>query len=144
MTVPTNEPTYALTWRLPGARLADVEASVRTTLAAEGFGIVSEIDLQATLLKKLGVQRRPYKILGACNPHFAKEALELEPGLGVFLPCNVDVWEDEGGVAVLQAVRPDKMIELAANPALRPLAAAIQLKLERALAAAARANGGAT
>ena len=132
-----TDPDYAITHHLPGVSLAEAESRVRATLAGEGFGVLTEIDVQATLLKKLGVQRRPYKILGACNPHFAHQALEIEPALGVFLPCNVDVWEDEGGATVLQAIRPDKMIELARNPALRPLAAEIQALLERALAAAA-------
>jgi uncharacterized protein (DUF302 family) len=132
-----TDPSYAITHRLPGVSLAEAERRVRGALADEGFGIVSEIDMQATLLKKLGVQRRPYRILGACNPHFAKAALEIEPGLGVFLPCNVDVWEDADGATVLQAIRPDKLIALADNDALVPLAQAIQGKLERALRAAA-------
>ena len=128
---------YAITQRLAGVSVAEAERRVRETLAAEGFGILTEIDVQATLKKKLGVNLRPYKILGACNPTYAHRALEIEPAVGVFLPCNVDVLEDETGTTLLQAVRPDQMMEVARNPELAPIAAEIQARLSRALAAAA-------
>ena len=84
--------TYALqvTTRL---RFEDAIARVTELLAEKGFGVLTEIDVKATLKKKLGLDYKPYKILGACNPHVAHRAQEAEPYVGVLLPCNVVVWD---------------------------------------------------
>ena len=107
-------------------------ARVREELASEGFGILTEIDVQATLEQKLGVRGEPYLILGACNPPLAHRGLEIEPDLGVLLPCNVVVRADRTHVRV-SAMEPTAAMQLAANPALAPLAAEARERLERAL-----------
>ena len=107
-------------------------ARVREELATEGFGILTEIDVQATLEQKLGVRGEPYLILGACNPPLAHRGLEIEPDLGVLLPCNVVVRADRTQVRV-SAMEPNAAMRLAANPALVPLAAEARERLERAL-----------
>lgn len=105
---------------------------VREELATEGFGVLTEIDVQATLERKLGVHGQPYMILGACNPGLAHRGLEIEPELGVLLPCNVIVRQD-GDTVRVAAMEPDAAMRLAANPAFAPLAAEARQRLERAL-----------
>jgi uncharacterized protein (DUF302 family) len=111
----------------------DAVARVREALKDEGFGVLSEIDVQATLRKKLGEEREPYLILGACNPPYAHRALEAEPELGALLPCNVIVYERAGKTHV-SAADPVALLGLVGNPALDPLAAEIRARIERALA----------
>lgn len=101
-------------------------------LAEEGFGILTEIDVQATMKQKLGVDGAPYTILGACNPPLAHRGLGIEPDLGVLLPCNVVVRADGDAVRV-SAMEPDAAMRLAANPELAPLAEEARGRLERAL-----------
>jgi uncharacterized protein (DUF302 family) len=129
--------SYAHTKRLAGTTPQQAMTRVRELLAEEGFGVLTEIDVQATLKKKLGVDRRPYVILGACNPTLAHQALEAEPAIGVMLPCNVDVFEGEDGATYVQAVRPDVMFRLVDNPAVKPIAAEVDKRLQRVLAALA-------
>lgn len=129
------DPTYARTRRLDGVTPAQAIDKVKAELAKEGFGVLSEIDVQATLKKKLGVDRRPYVILGACNPQMAHQALEAEPSLGVFLPCNVDVFQGDDGATYVQAVRPDVMFRLVDNPQVQPVAVEVDARLQRVLAA---------
>jgi uncharacterized protein (DUF302 family) len=107
-------------------------ARVRETLKEEGFGVLTEIDVRATLREKLGAETDPYVILGACNPPYAHEALGIEPGLGALLPCNVVVHEREGVTNVF-SVDPVAMLGIVGNPALEPVAAEIGAKVERAL-----------
>ena len=126
---------YAHTRRLEGVSQVQAIDTVKARLADEGFGVLSEIDVQATLKKKLGVDRAPYVILGACNPQLAHQALEAEPSLGVFLPCNVDVFQGEAGATYVQAVRPDVMFGLVDNPGVKPIAAEVNTRLQRVLAA---------
>jgi uncharacterized protein (DUF302 family) len=101
-------------------------------LKAEGFGILTEIDVAQTLKNKLGVDFRRYKILGACNPTFAHRALSLSLEVGVLLPCNVVVYEDDDGRAVVQAIDPIRTVA-ASDPRLADLAASVRAKLTRAL-----------
>ena len=111
-----------------------VETVVREALAAEGFGVLTEIDVADTLRTKLGFDRRPYVILGACKPQLAAAALEAEPDVGLLLPCNIAVYETdtETVVAVLD---PATMVDLTANPLLKPIAAEAKTLLQRVLAA---------
>lgn len=111
----------------------DAIARVTELLAAQGFGIITEIDVQSTLRKKLGVESRPYRILGACNPGFAQRALEAEPHVGVFLPCNVVVW-DEGGQRVVAAMEPGVMADVVPEPKLLAVANDVSVALRAALA----------
>ncbi len=104
-------------------------AHVTEELKKEGFGILTEIDVKATLKKKLDVDFRHYKILGACNPPFAHKALEAEDKIGTMLPCNVIVQEKDGGVEVA-AVDPVASMEAVKNPALGEIASVIQGKLK--------------
>lgn len=106
---------------------------VPEALKAEGFGVLTEIDIQATLKQKLGVDFRRYKILGACNPPFAHEALTTEIEAGLMLPCNVVVYEGDNKRAVVLAIDPTKTAGASGNPKLLPLAEAVKAKLERAL-----------
>lgn len=114
-----------------------VTAALPAALAAEGFGVLSEIDVGQTLTKKLGVAFRRYRIFGACNPHFAHEALGHALAIGVLLPCNVAVYErDDGGTEVI-AVDPMQSIGAFADGDERvlALARAVKEKLARAVAA---------
>ncbi len=110
---------------------ADAEAAVRSGLAGEGFGVLTEIDLAATFKAKLGLDRRPLKILGACNPNLAARALELDETVSLLLPCNVVLSETDDGIHI-SAVDP---AELMTGDLLRELASEAAGRLTRALAA---------
>ena len=110
--------------------MAAAEAKVRELLAAEGFGILTEIDVAETLEMKLGLTRSPYRILGACNPQLAAEALDKETDVGLLLPCNVIVYED-GESTVVAALDPATMVELTDNPALEHVATEARVRLKR-------------
>jgi uncharacterized protein (DUF302 family) len=113
------------------------EAVERTVAAlkTEGFGILTDIDVQATLKAKIGADFRPYRILGACNPPLAKSALELEDKVGVMLPCNVIVQERADKTVEISAVNPLAAMERTGNKPLTEVAAEVARKLERVIAA---------
>lgn len=113
--------------------MADTEALVKESLAGEGFGILTEIDVAATLKEKLGVDRPPYKILGACNPSLANRGLVVEEDLGLLLPCNVVVYA-KGDETVVAALEPQLMAEVTDNPELQDVANEARGRLEKALA----------
>jgi uncharacterized protein (DUF302 family) len=106
---------------------------VTAALAIEGFGVLTTIDVRETLKTKLELEIEPYVILGACNPQLASQGLEIEPDLGVLLPCNVVVRRDDERT-VVAAMEPLAAMGLAANPALEPLAVAARERIERAMA----------
>ena len=108
---------------------------MRARLADEKFGVLTEIDLQVTLKEKLGVDRKPYLILGACNAPLAHQALEIEPPIGAFLPCNITVFEGDDGATYVQAIRPDRLFGLIDEPGVSALADEVGARLQRVLAA---------
>ena len=111
------------------------EAILKVTeeLKKEGFGILTEIDVTATLKKKLNVDFHKYRILGACNPPFAYKALQAEPKIGTMLPCNVIVQELESGAIEVAAVDPLSSMQAIQNKALQPIAEEIQAKLKKVI-----------
>ena len=111
---------------------------VRAELAAEGFGVLCEIDVQATLEQKLGAAREPYLILGACNPPLAHQALEAEPELGTLLPCNVVVYREQGQTHI-SAIDAERMLSLVENSSVAPIAAEVRRKLAAVIERAAAA-----
>lgn len=108
---------------------------VKARLKDQGFGIVTEIDMQATLKTKIGADIRPYKILGACNPAFANQALAIEDRIGVLLPCNVLVQELSRGRIAVSTINPAETMSRVGKPALEPLAAEVTARLSAMLAA---------
>ena len=116
----------------------DTVERVRDELSREGFGVLCEIDVRATLREKLGVEQEPYTILGACNPPLAHQALGVEPELGTLLPCNVVVYR-HGGTTHVAAIDPERMLSIVDNEELAPIAAQVRERLtaavERATAA---------
>jgi uncharacterized protein (DUF302 family) len=122
---------YAIT-RDVEASFAETVEQVTAALAAEGFGVLTTIDVQATLKAKLDLDVEPYVILGACNPVLASRGLAVEPDLGVLLPCNVVVRVEDGRTRVA-AMEPMAALALAGNPELEPLAAEARERIERAV-----------
>ncbi len=122
---------YGIGRQLSGS-FVTVLPRVREALAAEGFGVMAEIDVQKTMKEKLGVDGSPYVILGACNPKLAHAALAAEPDLGVLLPCNVVVYETAGGTRVA-TVNAQAMLDMVGNEQLTPVADEVQKRLQRVL-----------
>lgn len=104
---------------------------VTEELKKEGFGVLTEIDVKATLKKKLDIDKRPYKILGACNPQLANQALDAEPDIGLLLPCNVVVREDEDGSVIVGFMDPIAVLGLVRRPELEGLGKEVRGRLER-------------
>jgi uncharacterized protein (DUF302 family) len=115
-----------------GLSCAEAESLVRAALADEGFGVLTEIDVAATLKEKLGVERGPYKILGACNPALADRAIAVEEDVGLLLPCNVIIYET-GDRTVVAAMEPTTIVNLTSNLELESIAAEARAALDRAL-----------
>lgn len=133
---------YAFTVKFGGGFDRAVDAATRE-LQKEGFGVLTSIDVRATMKKKLGVEMRPYLILGACNPPFAHRALEAEPDVGILMPCNVVVREEEdrSTSAVFTDVRA--LFRLVGRPEVAPLAEEVHARLSR-VAKAVEAAGAAS
>ena len=102
-------------------------------LKEEGFGVLTEIDVKDTLKKKLDVDFKKYKILGACNPNFAHKALQAEDKIGVMLPCNVIVEENEDGTVEVSAVNPVASMQAVTNDGLQPIADEVRKRLEKVI-----------
>ena len=104
-------------------------------LAKVGFGVLTEIDVQATMKKKIGQEMPPYRILGACNPHFASRAIAAVPQIGALLPCNVVVRQDAQGSVHVEVMDPNTVLTLVEHPDVGAMAGEVRQKLEQALAA---------
>jgi len=124
--------SYGYGKEIKGITLDEAKSRVSDALAKEGFGILTEIDVKATLKKKLDVDFRPYVILGACNPNLAHRALGAEPQIGLLLPCNVVIQQEGDGVTVSIA-DPRAMFSLVRNPELEPVVEEADRRLRRVL-----------
>ncbi len=113
--------------------VAVVRPAVETALRAEGFGILTEIDVQATMKAKLGIDRPPYLILGACNPPLANRAIEADPAVGALLPCNV-VLREEGPDTIVEAMDPMAALGIVDSATILPIAEEATARLRRAIA----------
>ena len=134
---PRIEPiAYGYTLKLEGASLDDVDARTRQALADEGFGVLTQIDMQKTMKDKLDRSIAPYRILGACNPPLAASALEADPYVGLLLPCNVVIQERDGAVEV-SALSPEKLLLMSGADGVHDLADDAESRLLRALGAIA-------
>jgi uncharacterized protein (DUF302 family) len=121
---------YGFNVSVPGT-LQQVEERVRAELQKEGFGVLTEIDVSATLNKKLGVEHRPYRILGACNPMLANQAIQADPDIGLLLPCNVVVREEEDGSITVGFMDPAAVLKLVNRADIDVVAGEVRGRLER-------------
>ena len=122
--------TYAFSTTITGSFPAAL-AKVREALKAEGFGVLTEIDVAATFKAKLGIDSRPYNILGACNPQFAHQAIEADPDIGLLLPCNIIVREEANGQVTVGFMDPAAVLGMVGNPRVTAIGEAVRAKLVR-------------
>ena len=127
---------YGFTRTFANVKLDDARTRITEALKKEGFGVLTEIDVKATLKKKIDVDFRPYVILGACNPPIAHKALTAEPAIGLLLPCNVVVAETDDGGSEVAVIKPEAMFSLVKSPDMEPLVKDVTERLTRALEAA--------
>ena len=112
-------------------RYGQALARTREALKAEGFGVITEIDVQRTVKEKLGEEFRPYMILGACNPPLAHQAISAEPEIGLLMPCNVCVWDNQDGTSTVAAIDVKALFQVVQNPGLADIAETVHAKLAR-------------
>ncbi len=126
--------SYTIDRVIEGANIDDIDSRTRAALAERGFGVLTEIDVQATMKKKLDADMDPYRILGACNPGMARQAIEMEPNIGAMLPCNVILRTVDGGVQV-SAVDPVASMLAIENEQLKGVATQVRSMLADVVAA---------
>ena len=131
--------TFAATLHEP---LEQVRPRVEAALKDEGFGILTEIDVAATLKAKLGLELAPYLILGACNPRLAQRALEIDPSIGALLPCNVVLRESDDFGTIVEILDPEVALEISGSPGIAPIAIEAKERLRRVLLAVSSGAAG--
>ena len=120
---------YTLNRIIPSDNIDDIDARTRSALADKGFGVLTEIDVQATMKKKIDKDMAPYRILGACNPNMAWEAIGIEPRVGAMLPCNVILRQTDQGIEV-SAIDPAASMQAIPNDALKAVAGQVRDMLQ--------------
>ena len=130
-----GNPDYGITAALKGVSCTDAIERTEKALKDEGFGVLTRIDIKDTLRTKLDVDHKNYVILGACNPPLAYQALQAEAPIGLLLPCNVVVTEDDEGNAIVSALDPVKMFELVGRDDVQPIAEDVRGRMERVIGA---------
>ncbi|MGY8780478.1 MAG: DUF302 domain-containing protein [Fidelibacterota bacterium] len=113
--------------------MEEAEGKVRATLQSQGFGVLTEIDVKTTFKEKLNIDFKPYKILGACNPNIAYKALTEEPEIGLLLPCNIVIWENEDGSVTVLAIDARKMLSVTGRDDLEELSDQVNSSLRAAI-----------
>jgi uncharacterized protein (DUF302 family) len=126
--------SYTINRNFKGEAFEDVDARTRKALAENGFGILTELDVKATMKKRPDAEMQPYRILGACNPKMAHEAIGMKPRVGAMLPCNVILREVDGGVEV-SAINPVASMQAIDNAKLHAVAGQVRDLLAKAVAA---------
>ncbi len=123
-----------------GLAFDEVIERLNEFLTEEGFGVLTEIDVKTTLKKKLNIDHKPYRILGACNPQFANRAIKAEPLIGVLLPCNIVVWDDDA-TRTVAAMEPDIMARITKNPEIAAIAGEVSERIHRVIDRIGELNG---
>jgi uncharacterized protein (DUF302 family) len=134
---PPTAPSYSFSATLPDTDFSKAVSRVTEALKVEGFGVLTEIDIQATMKAKLDVDVRPYRILGACNPPLAHRALTAEPDIGLLLPCNVTVRQEEDDALMVGFMDPVAVMQMTSNPEVAQVAQEVRDRLMRVKAALA-------